>query len=302
MKKGGGGDNRRGGGKRNRNEKPIAENEEQNKKAQAQSAEGDEGSNDHSGGRAKQKKGGKKKGRNMLKFEARQNRAAQLHTTTSLAEGGSGVTMDIDGHPHLLIDGAYKEGGGQVLRNTFSLSALLGRPIKAFNIRANRNRPGLMAQHLTGIRLVAEMFDGWLDGAEVRFFFVNIYFFIFNVIINIIIQMKMAPQLWSREVAFRPGRFVADRKQFTGDTGTAGYSLHLHLLPSSSSSSLSLSCSGAHRSLRNCERGTCAAQQRSATLLIQISLPCLVFAPRETRTLPRTRAVHPPCPHHHQTD
>jgi hypothetical protein len=169
MKKGGGGDNRRGGGKRNRNEKPIAENEEQNKKAQAQSAEGDEGSNDHSGGRAKQKKGGKKKGRNMLKFEARQNRAAQLHTTTSLAEGGS-VTMDIDGHPHLLIDGAYKEGGGQVLRNTFSLSALLGRPIKAFNIRANRNRPGLMAQHLTGIRLVAEMFDGWLDGAEVRFF------------------------------------------------------------------------------------------------------------------------------------
>lgn len=149
----------------------------------------------------------------MLKFEARQNRAAQLHTTTSLAEGGS-VTMDIDGHPHLLIDGAYKEGGGQVLRNTFSLSALLGRPIKAFNIRANRNRPGLMAQHLTGIRLVAEMFDGWLDGAE----------------------------LWSREVAFRPGRFVADRKQFTGDTGTAG----------------------------------------SATLLIQISLPCLVFAPRET--------------------
>jgi RNA 3'-terminal phosphate cyclase len=84
-----------------------------------------------------------------------------------LAEGGS-VTMDIDGHPHLLIDGAYKEGGGQVLRNTFSLSALLGRPIKAFNIRANRNRPGLMAQHLTGIRLVAEMFDGWLDGAEVR--------------------------------------------------------------------------------------------------------------------------------------
>jgi hypothetical protein len=45
--------------------------------------------------------------------------------------------------------------------------------------------------------------------------------------------MKMAPQLWSREVAFRPGRFVADRKQFTGDTGTAGYSLHLHLLSSS---------------------------------------------------------------------
>jgi hypothetical protein len=38
-------------------------------------------------------------------------------------------------------------------------------------------------------------------------------------------------QLWSREVAFRPGRFVAGRKEFTGDTGTAGYSLRLHLPP-----------------------------------------------------------------------
>jgi hypothetical protein len=160
--------NRRGGGKRNRDNRPRPEEEKEKEREVEQGAEGDGG-----GGRGA-KRGGKKKGRNMLKFEARQNRAAQLHTNTTLGAGGGGTSMDIDGHPHLLIDGAYKEGGGQVLRNSFALSALLGRPIKAFNIRANRNRPGLMAQHLTGIRLVAEMFDGWLDGAEVHFYFIFI--------------------------------------------------------------------------------------------------------------------------------
>lgn len=116
----------------------------------------------------KQKRGQKKKGRNMLKFEARQNRARQLHDGGATGDSPPPkMTTTIGGHEHLLIDGAYKEGGGQVLRNTFALGALLGRPIKAFNVRANRNRPGLMAQHLTGIRLVAQMYDGWLDGAEV---------------------------------------------------------------------------------------------------------------------------------------
>ena len=49
-----------------------------------------------------------------------------------------------------LIDGSFGEGGGQVLRISSALSAILGRPIKVNKIRAGRSSPGLRPQHLTG--------------------------------------------------------------------------------------------------------------------------------------------------------
>lgn len=66
----------------------------------------------------------------------------------------------------LVIDGSYGEGGGQVLRTTLSLSALLGRAVRLVNIRAGRPRPGLQAQHLTGVRAVARICNAEVDGAK----------------------------------------------------------------------------------------------------------------------------------------
>jgi RNA 3'-terminal phosphate cyclase (ATP) len=64
------------------------------------------------------------------------------------------------------VDGSQGEGGGQVLRTSLSLSALTGRPFHINKIRANRSRPGLRPQHLTGVRAVAELCQARLDGAE----------------------------------------------------------------------------------------------------------------------------------------
>ena len=50
------------------------------------------------------------------------------------------------------IDGSFGEGGGQILRTSLSLSCLLNRPFRIFNIRRKRKKPGLMPQHLMGIR------------------------------------------------------------------------------------------------------------------------------------------------------
>ncbi len=54
-----------------------------------------------------------------------------------------------------VIDGAYGEGGGQILRTGLTLAALLNCPIRIENIRAGRKNPGLAAQHLTAVRAAA---------------------------------------------------------------------------------------------------------------------------------------------------
>lgn len=52
----------------------------------------------------------------------------------------------------LEIEGARGEGGGQILRTALTLSLATGRPFRMVNVRANRPKPGLLAQHLTCIR------------------------------------------------------------------------------------------------------------------------------------------------------
>lgn len=59
------------------------------------------------------------------------------------------------------IDGSYGEGGGQILRNSFSLACILKKSIALDNIRANRKpKPGLKAQHMTGILLCVDISVG----------------------------------------------------------------------------------------------------------------------------------------------
>ena len=66
----------------------------------------------------------------------------------------------------LVIDGSYGEGGGAVLRNSLSLSAVLGQETRIENIRAGRRNPGLQAQHLTAVRALGTACKAELEGAE----------------------------------------------------------------------------------------------------------------------------------------
>jgi RNA 3'-terminal phosphate cyclase (ATP) len=91
------------------------------------------------------------------------------------------------------IDGAFGEGGGQIVRTSVSLSAITGRPVRIVNVRARRSRPGLHAQHLTAVRAAAALCDAHLEGAEIG----------------------------SQSLLFTPGP-LGRRDSFTFDVGTAG--------------------------------------------------------------------------------
>jgi RNA 3'-terminal phosphate cyclase (ATP) len=92
----------------------------------------------------------------------------------------------------ITIDGSLGEGGGQILRSSLALSALLGRPIHINNIRQNRDKPGLARQHLAAVRAAAAICDAEVEG----------------------------DQLHSRELTFRPGAVRGG--EFSFDIGSAG--------------------------------------------------------------------------------
>ncbi|XP_075981434.1 RNA 3'-terminal phosphate cyclase [Anticarsia gemmatalis] len=94
---------------------------------------------------------------------------------------------------YMEIDGSILEGGGQILRISVALSAILTKPIRVTNIRAGRRKPGLAAQHLVGMKLVADMCGAKLAGASIG----------------------------SMEVRFAPGRKIS-QGHYVADTRTAG--------------------------------------------------------------------------------
>jgi len=65
------------------------------------------------------------------------------------------------------IDGSFGEGGGQILRNAISFSAVIGNPVRVYNIRAKRAPPGLRPQHATAIKAVAKIVNANVKGLEV---------------------------------------------------------------------------------------------------------------------------------------
>lgn len=90
------------------------------------------------------------------------------------------------------IDGSSGEGGGQILRSSLALAAVLGKEVRIFNIRAGRSNPGLRPQHLTGAKAVAELCHASYRGLD----------------------------LDSTEFVFNPGEIRDGTFQF--DVGTAG--------------------------------------------------------------------------------
>jgi RNA 3'-terminal phosphate cyclase (ATP) len=62
------------------------------------------------------------------------------------------------------IDGSHGEGGGQIVRTSISLAAATGKACRIFNIRARREHPGLMRQHLACVRMLAELSRAAVEG------------------------------------------------------------------------------------------------------------------------------------------
>jgi RNA 3'-terminal phosphate cyclase (ATP) len=65
------------------------------------------------------------------------------------------------------IDGSQGEGGGQILRSALGLSMATGLPFRMSRIRAGREKPGLMRQHLTAVTSAAEICGARVTGAHV---------------------------------------------------------------------------------------------------------------------------------------
>ena len=90
------------------------------------------------------------------------------------------------------LDGSLGEGGGQILRTALSLSMVSGQAFRIEKIRAGREKPGLLRQHLTAVNAAAEICGATVEGAAIS----------------------------SRELTFAPGPVKAGQYTFT--VGSAG--------------------------------------------------------------------------------
>lgn len=64
------------------------------------------------------------------------------------------------------IDGSYGEGGGQILRTSLALSAILCTPVELHHIRGGRKKPGLRPQHLVTVKAIASITEAEVKGAD----------------------------------------------------------------------------------------------------------------------------------------
>jgi len=91
------------------------------------------------------------------------------------------------------IDGSVYSGSGTLLRYAIALATLVGEPLHMTRIRAKREKPGLMPQHLQAVRACCSFSGGQLEGAELK----------------------------SMEILYRPGESLKGG-DFQWDIGTAG--------------------------------------------------------------------------------
>ncbi|MGE5339346.1 MAG: RNA 3'-terminal phosphate cyclase [Gemmatimonadota bacterium] len=66
------------------------------------------------------------------------------------------------------IDGAWGEGGGQLVRTAVALAAITHTPIRVRNVRAARRPAGLAPQHLAAVRAAASLCRATATGVELR--------------------------------------------------------------------------------------------------------------------------------------
>jgi len=100
----------------------------------------------------------------------------------------------------ITIDGSQKSGSGTIVRDSVPFSVLTGEELFLTNIRANRPKPGLRAQHLRGIEASAHICQGELGKAKIG----------------------------SKEIRFKPGKGIRGGP-FNWDIGTAGSTAMLAL-------------------------------------------------------------------------
>src|ERR1700693_1081987 len=101
------------------------------------------------------------------------------------------------------IDGTYGEGGGQILRTSLSLSLVTGKAFQIDNIRAGREKPGLLRQHLTAVLAAAEVGGAAVEGAD----------------------------LGSTRLIFSPGKIRSGDYRFTVGTAGSGTLVFQTVLP-----------------------------------------------------------------------
>ena len=68
----------------------------------------------------------------------------------------------------LIIDGSEGEGGGQILRTSLALALVTGQPFRMERIRAKRQKPGLLRQHLTAVEAAKTVGCAEVAGAEMN--------------------------------------------------------------------------------------------------------------------------------------
>ncbi len=116
------------------------------------------------------------------------------------------------------IDGAYGEGGGQIVRTAVALAAYLETPCRIRNIRKGRPTPGVRPQHAAGVKALVALCHAEVAGLKVG----------------------------STELTIKPGRVAGGSMRIdVGTAGAIGLILQTMMLPAAKAlSPLLLTISG----------------------------------------------------------